>query len=164
MKILHGRESATTLVFAGHEGPVDAGDADAYAVDAIAEHDEAMAIGAEPGIVGSLWRGGSHEDVFAAHAAFELREFGAVTGRFFVRHGRFVGKESTAGHVAAVSGGGVAEFFFDAQGGQSNDRALEVDDRGERFHATIAPCAVICIVFFDFGELCVFDFRGFESG
>ncbi len=50
-------KSAATLVFAGHEGPVDAGDSDATAVGAIAEHDEAVSIGTEPRIIGCLWRG-----------------------------------------------------------------------------------------------------------
>ena len=50
---------------AGHESPVFAGDTDAATVGAIGEHDEAMTIGAEPGIECLLCARRTHEDIFA---------------------------------------------------------------------------------------------------
>ena len=84
-----GRLYSATLpaVFAaGHEGPVDTGDADAAAVRALGEHDEAVTIGAKPTAVGRVRIGGAHEDVFAGGIAIKFSQLRAIPRSFFVRH------------------------------------------------------------------------------
>ena len=71
---------------AGHEGPVDTGDADAAAVRALGEHDEAVTIGAKPTAVGRVRIGGAHEDVFAGGIAIKFSQLRAIPRSFFVRH------------------------------------------------------------------------------
>jgi hypothetical protein len=74
------RKVRKALFSAGHHRPVFAVRSDTDEVGPVGEHDEAVTVGSEPGVVGRDWRAGAHEDVFAGPGVFESCHTGAVAG------------------------------------------------------------------------------------
>lgn len=113
--------------------------ADADEVGALGEHNEAVAVGGEPGVVGGGVGGGSHEDVFAGGLVLELGDAGAVPGGFFTFDGGFVGEEAEGGHIDGVSLGGGGEALVDEEGRDAEEGAVGVKEGGEVFLGGVGP-------------------------